>query len=213
TSSFISIQGAYDADFLNFANVNLAGPVGLLFAFVWTLIARPFGAELAAKRLTRFSWRDIVSLTEPATLAEHRHMAVQMLDRLMQHLPRLALTGQDTGIALRDLRVALNLLDLLAYSPRILGVPRVLLNQVVEGVGGYFKACLKAGERLPAPSGLLMTLDRTRRALNGQGLQDEDDTRLHLLHALAGLRLALLPGVEFIGGTEMQAPLPDGAPL
>ena len=180
---------------------------------MWTLIARPFGAELAAKRLTRFSWRDIVSLTEPATLAEHRHMAAQMLDRLMQHLPRLALINQDTGTALRDLRVALNLLDLLAYSPRILGVPRVLLNQVVEGVGGYFKACLKAGERLPAPSGLLMTLDRTRRALNGQGLQDEDDTRLHLLHALAGLRLALLPGVEFIGGTEQEAPLPDGAPL
>ncbi|MBE8601892.1 hypothetical protein IQN01_20025, partial [Pseudomonas sp. MAFF 301451] len=51
------------------------------------------------------------------------------------------------------------------------------------------------------------------RALNGQGLQDEDDTRLHLLHALAGLRLALLPGVEFIGGTELEAPLPDGAPL
>ena len=49
--------------------------VGLLFAFVWTLVARPFGAELAAKRLTRFSWRDIVTLTEPATLAEHRHMA------------------------------------------------------------------------------------------------------------------------------------------
>ncbi|MBW1250167.1 FUSC family protein [Pseudomonas tolaasii] len=213
TSSFISIQGAYDADFLNFANVNLAGPVGLLFAFIWTLIARPFGAELAAKRLTRFSWRDIVSLTEPATLAEHRHMAVQMLDRLMQHLPRLALINQDTGTALRDLRVALNLLDLLAYSPRVYGVPRVLLNQVVEGVGGYFKACLKAGERLPAPSGLLMTLDRTRRALNGQGLQNEDDTRLHLLHALAGLRLSLLPGVEFIGGAETEAPLPDGAPL
>ncbi|MGK9522643.1 FUSC family protein, partial [Salmonella enterica subsp. enterica] len=72
TSSFISIQGAYDADFLSFANSNLAGPVGLLFAFVWTLIARPFGAELAAKRLTRFSWRDIVGLTQPATLAEHR---------------------------------------------------------------------------------------------------------------------------------------------
>ena len=213
TSSFNSIQGAYDADFLNFANVNLAGPVGLLFAFVWTLIARPFGAELAAKRLTRFTWHDIVGLTEPANLAEQRYLAAQMLDRLMQHLPRLAIIGHDTGVALRDLRVALNLLDLLAYSPRILGVPRVLLNQVVEGVGGYFKACLKAGERLPAPSGLLMTLDRTRRALNGQGLQDEDDTRLHLLHALVGLRLALLPGVELIGGTETEAPLPDGAPL
>ncbi|WP_111449533.1 MULTISPECIES: FUSC family protein [unclassified Pseudomonas] len=213
TSSFISIQGAYDADFLSFANSNLAGPVGLLFAFVWTLIARPFGAELAAKRLTRFSWHDIVSLTEPASLADHRHLGVQMLDRLMQHLPRLAMTGQDTGIALREVRVALNLLDLLAYTPRVLGAPQVLMHQVVAEVGEYFKACLKAGERLPAPSPLLMTLDRTRRALN---TECDEGARLHLLHALSGLRLSLLPGVEFVSTGELEEPLPhgiDGAPL
>ncbi|WP_413703764.1 FUSC family protein [Pseudomonas sp. Pseusp16] len=213
TSSFISIQGAYDADFLSFANSNLAGPMGLLFAFIWTLIARPFGAELAAKRLTRFSWRDIVGLAEPATLSEHRLLGIRMLDRLMQHLPRLAMTGQDSGVALREVRVALNLLDLLAYTPRILGVPQVLLRQVVAEVGEYFKACLKAGERLPAPSPLLMTLDRTRRALSGAG---DDETRRHLLHALSGLRLALLPGVEFVGSVEPEEPLPhgiDGAPL
>ncbi|WP_338584108.1 FUSC family protein [Pseudomonas sp. MAG733B] len=213
TSSFISIQGAYDADFLSFVNSNLAGPVGLLFAFVWTLIARPFGSELAAKRLTRFAWRDIVSLTEPATLADHRHLGVQILDRLMQHLPRLAMTGQDTGIALREVRVALNLLDLLAYTPRVHGAPQALLHQVVAEVGEYFKACLKAGERLPAPSPLLMTLDRTRRALAGAG---DDETRRHLLHALSGLRLALLPGVEFVGTADAEEPLPhgiDGAPL
>ncbi len=213
TSSFISIQGAYDADFLSFANSNLAGPMGLLFAFIWTLIARPFGAELAAKRLTRFSWRDIVSLSEPATLSEHRLLGIRMLDRLMQHLPRLAMTGQDSGVALREVRVALNLLDLLAYTPRVLGVPQVLLRQVVAEVGEYFKACLKAGERLQAPSPLLMTLDRTRRALSGAG---DDETRRHLLHALSGLRLALLPGVEFVGAAESEEPLPhgiDGAPL
>lgn len=213
TSSFISIQGAYDADFLSFANSNLAGPMGLLFAFIWTLIARPFGAELAAKRLTRFSWRDIVGLSEPATLSEHRLLGIRMLDRLMQHLPRLAMTGQDSGVALREVRVALNLLDLLAHTPRVLGVPQVLLRQVVAEVGEYFKACLKAGERLPAPSPLLMTLDRTRRALSGAG---DDETRRHLLHALSGLRLALLPGVEFVGAAEPEEPLPhgiDGAPL
>ncbi|MGE8153944.1 FUSC family protein [Pseudomonas vancouverensis] len=213
TSSFISIQGAYDADFLSFANSNLAGPMGLLFAFIWTLIARPFGAELAAKRLTRFSWRDIVGLSEPATLSEHRLLGIQMLDRLMQHLPRLAMTGQDSGVALREVRVALNLLDLLAYTPRVTGLPQVLLRQVVAEVGEYFKACLKAGERLPAPSPLLMTLDRTRRSLSGAG---DDETRRHLLHALSGLRLALLPGVEFLGSPELEEPFPqgiDGAPL
>ena len=215
TSSFISISGAYDADFLNFSNANLAGPVGLLFAFVWTLVARPFGAELAAKRLTRFSWHDIVKLTEPATLAEHRHMGAQMLDRLMQHLPRLSMTGQDTGAALRELRVALNLLDLLAYTPRVLGVANVLLKQVVEEVGEYFRACLKARERLPAPAPLLMTMDRTRRALSSQGL-DDGETRLHLLHALSGLRLALLPGVEFVDSGDQPESVPygiNGVPL
>jgi len=210
TSSFISIQGAYDADFFAFVNSNLAGPLGLLFAFIWTLVARPFGAELAAKRLTRFSWKDIVRMTEPANLAEHRQLGVQLLDRLMQHLPRLALTGQDTGIAMREVRVGLNMLDLLAYTPRVSGAPKALLQQVVSEVGEYFRACLKAGERLPAPSGLLMTLDRTRRALSGQG---DDETRRHLLHALSGLRLALLPGVEFVSSAEPEEPLPDGAPL
>lgn len=210
TSSFISIQGAYDADFFAFVNSNLAGPIGLLFAFIWTLVARPFGAELAAKRLTRFSWKDIVHMTEPANLAEHRKLGVQLLDRLMQHLPRLALTGQDTGIAMREVRVGLNLLDLLAYTPRVTGAPNALLQQVVSEVGEYFRACLKAGERLPAPAPLLMTLDRTRRALNGHG---DDETRLNLLHALSGLRLALLPGVEFVSSAEPEEPLPDGAPL
>ncbi|MBX9406440.1 FUSC family protein [Pseudomonas baetica] len=210
TSSFISIQGAYDADFFAFVNANLAGPMGLLFAFIWTLVARPFGAELAAKRLTRFSWKDIVDMTEPANLAEHRKLGVQLLDRLMQHLPRLALTGQDTGIAMREVRVGLNLLDLLAYTPRVNGVPKALLQQVVAEVGEYFRACLKAGERLPAPSPLLMTMDRTRRALNGHG---DEETRFHLLHALSGLRLALLPGVEFVSSAEPEEPLPDGAPL
>ncbi len=210
TSSFISIQGAYDADFFAFVNSNLAGPIGLLFAFIWTLVARPFGSELAAKRLTRFSWKDIVHMTEPANLAEHRKLGVQLLDRLMQHLPRLALTGQDTGIAMREVRVGLNLLDLLAYTPRVTGAPNALLQQVVSEVGEYFRACLKAGERLPAPAPLLMTLDRTRRALNGHG---DDETRLNLLHALSGLRLALLPGVEFVSSADAEEPLPDGAPL
>jgi uncharacterized membrane protein YccC len=214
TASFISIQGAYDADFMNFINSNLAGPLGLLFAFVWTLATRPFGVELAARRMTRSGWRDIVRLSEPATLNEHRVMAVRMLDRLMQQLPRLAQTGQDTGIALRELRVALNLLDLLAYLPRLPSHPQALLRQIVGEVGGYFQDCLDAGERLPAPKGLLMTLDRARRALPSSS--PDNEARPHALHALSGLRLALLPGVEVPGSGEAEAQPPygiDGAPL
>lgn len=216
TSTFISIQGAYDADFFTFLNSNLAGPVGLLFAFIWTLVMRPFGVELAAKRMTCFAWRDIVEMTEPATLAVHRQVGVQMLDRLMQHLPRLSQTGQDSGVALRDLRVGLNLLDLLAYMPRAGQQARERLNTVVEEVGAHYAACLRAGERLHAPVALLRNMERARLALNLDELYERGDARTHLLHALSGLRLALLPGVEVMLEPAEQPQLPpglDGAPL
>ena len=215
SATFISLDTAYDANFLSFLNSNIAGPAGLLFAFIWTLLMRPFGTELAAKRLTRFSWRDIVSLSERATLAQHRAMGVQMLDRLMQHLPRLMQTGQDTGAALRDLRVALNLLDLLAYMPRMPVGPRAQVRQVVDEVGGYFSNCLKARERLPAPMTILMTMDRARRTLSHQHAGENTEARVQMLHALSGLRLALLPGVEIVVDPSEAPELPtqglDGA--
>lgn len=216
TSTFISIQGAYDADFFTFLNANLAGPVGLLFAFIWTLVMRPFGVELAAKRMTRFAWRDIVGMTETATLAEHRQVGVQMLDRLMQHLPRLSQTGQDSGVALRDLRVGLNLLDLLAYMPRASQPARARLRTVIEEVGAHYAGCLRAGERLHAPPALLRNMERARLALNLDELDERGNARTHLLHALSGLRLALLPGVEVMLEPAEQPQLPpglDGAPL
>jgi len=216
TATFISIQGAYDADFLTFINANLAGPVGLLFAFIWTLLLRPFGVELAAKRMTRFAWRDIVEMTQPATLAEHRQVGVQMLDRLMQHLPRLSQTGQDSGVALRDLRVGLNLLDLLAYMPRANPQARERLATVIEEVGAHYAACLRANQRLHAPATLLRNMERARQGLALDDHNDRGDARVHLLHALSGLRLALLPGVEVMLEPTEQPQLPpgiDGAPL
>jgi uncharacterized membrane protein YccC len=216
TATFISIQGAYDADFFTFLNANLAGPVGLLFAFIWTLLLRPFGVELAAKRMTRFAWRDIVEMTQPATLAEQRQVGVQMLDRLMQHLPRLSQTGQDSGVALRDLRVGLNLLDLLAYMPRVGQQARERLQTVIEEVGAHYGQCLRAGERLHAPAALLRNMERARQSLALDELHDRGDARVHLLHALSGLRLALLPGVEVMLEPSEQPQLPqgiDGAPL
>lgn len=218
TSTFISLQETYVADFFSFVNANLAGPVGLLFAFVWTITLRPFGTELAAKRMTRFAWQDIAALSERASLADNRRLGVRMLDRLMQHLPRLAQTGQDTGAALRDVRVALNLLDILAYGPRVPNEARLLLRRVLKDVSGYFAACLDARERLAAPKTLLMTMDRARRALSLPAVGEEGgEARVHLLHAISGLRLALLPGVEVVieaPDAEEQPPYGlDGAPL
>ncbi|MNH48344.1 hypothetical protein D3C79_1121250 [compost metagenome] len=60
-------------------------------------------------------------------------------------------------------------------------------------------------------------MERARRALNLNDLADSADARVHLLHALSGLRLALLPGVEVVlEPSDDQPQLPygiDGAPL
>lgn len=208
TLAFIGIQGAYQADFMSFANAHLAGPVGVLFAYVWTRIVRPFGADQVARRWTRFNWGDITRLSKPATPPEYQYMGGQMLDRLMQHLPRLALTGQDTANALREMRIALNLLDLLACSPMRPGWPQLLVNQVVEGLGSYFTACLNADRRLPVPGGLLMSLDRASHALNCP--RPGEDLQRRQLYALSALRLALLPCVKVTGGTLLDVPLPHG---
>lgn len=217
TASFVSIQSAYDADFLNFVNANLAGPAGLLFALIWTLLTRPFGVERAARRLTRFSWQDIISLSEPATLAEHRRLGVRMLDRLMQQLPRLGQLGVDTGGALRDLRVGLNMLDIAAYLRRATPAQQAALQIVVEEVGEYFTQCLAARERLPAPEALLINMERARQTLNQASDAVDERDRVQLLHSLSGLRLALLPADQVViapGNQPITLPQGlDGAPL
>ncbi|MNN82296.1 hypothetical protein D3C81_1992170 [compost metagenome] len=64
---------------------------------------------------------------------------------------------------------------------------------------------------------MLQTMDQARRALSHEGEDDVGDARLQLLHALSGLRLALLPGVEIVApAADAQDQIPhgiDGAPL
>jgi hypothetical protein len=45
--------------------------------------------------------------------------------------------------------VALNLLDLLAYTPRVSGAPKALLQQVVAEVGEYFRAASRPANACP----------------------------------------------------------------
>ncbi|MCQ4384107.1 FUSC family protein, partial [Clostridioides difficile] len=79
----------YDADFFVFLNSNLAGVAGLLFAYVWTRATRPFGAELAVRRLLRSGWEDVARSASTQPLAAQRNHASRMLDRVTHLLPRL----------------------------------------------------------------------------------------------------------------------------
>ncbi|WP_437883186.1 FUSC family protein [Pseudomonas sp. LRF_L74] len=194
TATFISIQGAYDADFMVFINSNLAGPIGLLFAFIWTLLFRPFGAELLARRMTRSTWQDLIDMTDAPTLTEQRRLAGRMLDRFMQHIPRLNLSGQDSTGAVHELRIAYNILDIDAHLPRLPAQAQRPLGAVLRGVRRHFRRSLRAGQRQQPAASLLNLIEQARLAV-AENAAARPDAALATLHALAGLSTALLPGI------------------
>ncbi|WP_118181230.1 FUSC family protein [Paraburkholderia phosphatilytica] len=207
TATFISIQSAYDADFFVFLNSNLAGLAGLLFAFVWTRITRPFGAEFAAARLLRSSWADVALTASTEPIEDQRNLYARMLDRLMQLIPRLAASDENrhpTTESFRDLRVALNALDLRRAHRKLPGDVPAAIEGVLAGVHTYFNDCATSRKRQPVPAGLLAMIDTAMQRVLEQAFAAGDATdtpsvtlrrrRREAMHALVGMRLSLFPG-------------------
>jgi uncharacterized membrane protein YccC len=206
TATFISIQDAYSADFLIFLNSNLAGLAGLLYAYLWTRVTRPFGAELAASRLLRSSWADVALTASTRTIEDPRNLAARMLDRLMQLIPRLAATDDHRHPSIesfRDLRIAFNALDLRRLTRKLGGEAPASIDQVLEDVRQYFETCVDRSARQPVPESLMSSIDAAVARVTAQGLanagapsatsQTSARRLREALHALVGLRLSLFP--------------------
>ncbi|WP_168787481.1 FUSC family protein [Paraburkholderia aromaticivorans] len=202
TANFISIQSAYEADFLVFLNTNMASVAGLLFAFLWTRVTRPFGAGLAAARLIRSSWEDVVFSASTGPIDDQRNLTARMLDRLMQLIPRLAATDDHHPSidSFRDLRVAFSALDLRRLSPRLRGDAPGAINRVLEDVRLHFERCIQHGARRPIEESLMWSLDAAIERVTEQhvahaaaGLAGSERLLRDTLNALVALRLSLFP--------------------
>jgi uncharacterized membrane protein YccC len=214
TATFISIQDAYDADFFIFLNSNLAGLAGLLYAYLWTRVTRPFGAELAAARLMRSSWADVVLSASKAPIEDQRNLAARMLDRLMQLIPRLAATDDNFHPSIesfRDLRIAFNAVDLRRLRPKLSGEAHAAIDGVLDGIRSHFETCVTRRTRQPVPESLMSSIDVALARVTALGLANAaanaPNTATSVatsaagparqlrdaLHALVGLRLSLFP--------------------
>ncbi|SAK48443.1 fusaric acid resistance protein region [Caballeronia temeraria] len=202
TATFISIQSAYEANFFVFLNSNLAGVAGLLFAFLWTLVTRPFGAELAAARLTRSAWADIVlSASQAEVIEDQRNLYARMLDRLMQLLPRHAATDSHRHPSIesfRDFRVALNALDLRRTRRKLPAELQSSVDDVLDALRRYFELCIARNARQPVPAELLRGIDATSTQVSARAIAQAQDAVAEkwlrdTLHALVGMRLSLHP--------------------
>lgn len=189
----LSVQSHYNADFALYVNEGLAVVGGLLFAWIWVLMTKPFGAEIAARRLVRSGWADLAASAAGSRLQDHRVLVSRTLDRLGQLVPRLASGAIGDGLAtdgLRDLRIGYNVLDLQRDRRALPGAAKEALNTVLSGVARHFRTQTKAGAALPPPASLLDHVDEAIRAVlaRREGLAADN-----ALQALVGLRQALFP--------------------
>jgi uncharacterized membrane protein YccC len=205
TATFISIQSAYEADFQVFLNGNTSALVGLLFAYVWIRVTRPFGAELAARRLIRSSWGDVVSAASPDPVPAPQPMSARMLDRLLQLLPRLPVDDEAHPLSsdsFRDMRAGLNTIDLKIEREQVSPSLRPAIDRVLQALREHFENRIARNARITPPTALLNAIDAAlgdvvRASLAGASLDS--------MHTLISLRLAVFPNTPPPASLNLEA--------
>lgn len=189
-ASVMGLSGAYNADFPSYFNMSLASVVGILYALVWTLVTRPFGAKLAMRRLVHSSWDDLARMAAGEHSDDHAVLNARMLDRLGQLVPRLSASGDDKPTdGFSELRVGFSVLDLQQDEKSLGPVARAAVQRVLEAVSTHYLALLGRA-RAPAAAEPLGTLIQTALA---HVHQEDSQAATQAAHALVELRLTLAP--------------------
>lgn len=193
SSGNLALQSRYSADFASYLNEGLAALGGVLFALVWTLVTKPFGAELSARRLMRAGWADLVALASGWKRHDLSALAGRGLDRLAQLAPRLSAVGPKHSAAvdvLREIRIGYNVLTLQRDRRQLAGAALADIDATLQGVASAFRSCMKQGRMTPPLPTLLATIDA---ALSSVSAQHAGPLQLDILQSLVGLRRALFP--------------------
>jgi uncharacterized membrane protein YccC len=191
TATLLSLQGAYAADFVGYADGGFAAMLGVAGAAVVTALVRSVGAEWSARRLLRAVWRELAAIPDREKSHERNELAGLLLDRLGLLVPRLAMAGEGNDLAavdtLTDLRIGINMAEM-QHDRESMPLPlRAAVEDVLFGAAGQFAAQAAAGRVLPPPPGLLSDIDRALdAAIETPGVRARD-----LLLQLVGIRRGL----------------------
>ncbi|QIB33967.1 FUSC family protein [Ancylobacter pratisalsi] len=208
TASFVALQNRYGVDFASFANQGWAAMAGLGFAYVWTLATRPFGAEIAARRLVRAGWSDLADMAEGRQRGDPQKLAGRMLDRLGQLVPRLAtLDGRELakvdGFA--DVRAGFNIVELQNTRRGMNREARAAIETVLADLAALYRDRVAGGRHIAPPEPICDGLDQALRL----AARENSGPARRALDALVGLRRVLFPQVPGPAGRFV----PERAPV
>jgi uncharacterized membrane protein YccC len=189
----LALQATFSADFARFMNANLGQYVGLLSAVLATAVLRSMGVEASVERLRRRTWKSLARLARARRAPAHADFAAALVDRLGLLAPKLAVAdarGADAAAheALRELRIAMNLIAIQDLRPTLSGEPRARLDDVLAEVAEHFAFRASVGKVAAAYS----ALDRIDEALSAlAGIRSGAVARG--INGLVGLRRSLFP--------------------
>ncbi|MDX3905493.1 MAG: FUSC family protein [Pigmentiphaga sp.] len=191
--SALALHDTQTADLVSFANSMIAQVVGIVAAAVSTRVFRTISADHSAARLLRANWQELAQLGRARSVREATvtEISARMLDRLALLAPRLAAARDNTSLqgvdALADLRLGLNMTQLLRVQPRLErdGLP---LRPLLLSLSGFFDSRKGPAQRPAAP--LLQRLDATMRAACALAPSPE---QRDAVAALGGIRRDLYP--------------------
>jgi uncharacterized membrane protein YccC len=191
TASFLSLESAYAADFVSYADASFAAILGVACAAAITALIRSVGAEWSARRLLRANWGDLAAI--PRHPNPHQRMVLSglLLDRLGLLVPRLAAVGAGNDLAavdaLKDLRIGLNMVDMQQDREALTPPVRAAVDDVVTGTAAHFALQAVSGRPRPPSLALLRDIDRALDA----ALATPGERFRDLLLQLVGVRRGL----------------------
>jgi uncharacterized membrane protein YccC len=191
TATLLSLQSAYAADFVSYADGSFAALLGVGGAAVMTSLMRSVGAEWSARRLLRRVWRDIAAIPRGQTPGERDAMTGLLLDRIGLLVPRLAAVGTGNDLAavdtLGDLRIGINMVDLVRDREALPAAMREAVNAVLFGAANHYAVQSAIGRVRSASPALLRDIDLALdAAVTVPGQRGRD-----LLLQLVGIRRGL----------------------
>jgi uncharacterized membrane protein YccC len=190
---FLSVQLAlndtYSADFTSFANSSVALMLGVAFTGVICGIVRLLGAEWIASRLLRSNWTTLAAVAESKSDQDRAAIASLMQHRLALLASRISAVPAEArrdAANLRQLRTALNIIDVRRASPGLSGRTRAAVEAFLAHLASVCRAL--AGGRLPDT--LVRQLDD---GIASTLLEPSGEARDQALMGLAGVRSGLFP--------------------
>ncbi|CAG2128097.1 FUSC family protein [Cupriavidus plantarum] len=189
-ASFANVQMLYDANFGNLFNGTIATFAAMLFAPLWVVMVRPFGAHAVLRRLVHASWKDIALGADRQELEAHPQLRGRMLDQLQRLVPLLAASSDKaSNRGFSELQVGFGTLTLQRDFAMLTPVAQERLARVLRSLEYHYLRRVREGEALPPPQRLAARIDTALAAIShGAGSASRET-----VSALTGIRLSLFP--------------------